>query len=175
MKHFFKLLALSGTLFGVMSLSQSALACTQNDPNYHSCMYHNILNQPQGSYSGGGSSGVISKYLGLAWTKDGEPFFVKRTIRTNYGFMDAHWEEYNAVTVNECNQSSRRSPCRFSDSLVNGCMALAKSDTTNDSGVPYIYVETGETCKIAKQKAIQLCQAQDSNSSSCKAYKTKKS
>lgn len=175
MKHFLKLVALSFMLFGAMSLSQSALACTQNDPNYHACMHHNILNQPQGSYSGGGSSGVISNYLGLAWTKDGEPFFVKRTIRTNYGFMDAHWEEYDAITINECNKSSHRRPCRLANSLVNGCIALAKSDKISDVGVPELYFYPDAKCKIAKQNVIKSCQAQASNPSSCKIYKTKHS
>lgn len=51
-----KLLKLSATALIIaganLLFSQSALACTQNDPNYHSCMYHNILNPPQTNNSG---------------------------------------------------------------------------------------------------------------------------
>ncbi len=70
MKHFFKLLALSGTLFGVMSLGQSALACSPNLPNYGNCINmqqqqwneQQRLGYEQQNAMYGGSSGYDAGY-----------------------------------------------------------------------------------------------------------------
>ncbi len=184
MKHFLKLLALSFTLFGAMSFSQSALACSPNLPNYENCinMRQQQWNEQQrlgyeqqnamygGGYDSGSSRGYLVKYLALMWTKDGEPFFDKTTHSTpTLGYFD--FESADNLALRKCNSKASHSPCRMVMSVKNMCIAVAKSNTTNDLGVPYMYAEAGETCKIAKQKAIKLCQAQDANPSSCKAYK----
>lgn len=185
MKHFLKLLALSFTLFGAMSFSQSALAnncyCLAGIdvgggmcgvPNANGSGFQHM--EPMVCDGSGSSRGYLVKYLALMWTKDGEPFFDKTTHSTpTLGYFD--FESADHLALRKCNSKASRSPCRMATSVKNMCIAVAKSNTTTDLGVPYYYAMEGETCRIAKQEAIKLCQAKASNPSSCKAYKAQHS
>ncbi|WP_019519717.1 DUF4189 domain-containing protein [Faucicola boevrei] len=173
-----KILKLSATALIIaganMLLSQSALACQDGGSgrcgnvgwtgNRDNSAYYGGYGNSGGGYSGG----YIDKYLGLAWTKDGKPFFYNAQYRTNYGFTENHFKQSDADTLYECNKSSRRSPCKFATSWINGCIAIAKVGEV-------MYSDGGATCNEAKQKAMQLCQAYDSNPNACKIYKTRKS
>ncbi|WP_432525716.1 hypothetical protein L3D26_04210 [Moraxella sp. ZY21109] len=63
-----KLLKLSATALIIaganLLFSQSALACTQNDPHYHACVYHNIILPQQQQQQGYGNSGGYGNNTG---------------------------------------------------------------------------------------------------------------
>ncbi|WP_394261025.1 DUF4189 domain-containing protein [Moraxella boevrei] len=172
-----KILKLSATALiigGASLFSQSALACQDSGSgrcgnvgwtgNRDNAAYYGSYGNSGGGYGGG----YTDRYLGVAWTKDAQPFFHTARVRSNYGWQPEFWAEYNNVTVAHCNQSSHRSPCKFATSWINGCIAIAKVGEV-------MYSDGGATCNEAKQKAMQLCQAYDSNPNACKIYKTRKS
>lgn len=173
------LLFLGIGLFG----QSSALACTSNMPNYDSCVrrqqehqqrmndyhYHHQQQQQNQSSSNYYNRGYSTQddYLGFAWTKDGKPYFRRASYLTHGGFLQSHFDENDAITLAECNKSSRRAPCVRGLSVTNACIAIAKA---NDG---FITSASGNTCKDAKQNVIAHCKAESSSPNSCKVSKSK--
>ncbi|STZ56083.1 Uncharacterised protein [Moraxella lacunata] len=179
-----KLLKLSATALiigGASLFSQSALACQDGGSgrcgnvgwtgNRDNAAYYGSYGNSggYGNVNSGGYSGTHHKYIGLAWTKDGKPFFDNSIMITLSDTpTENDWTIQDKLTLGQCEQSSRRSPCKFATSWINGCIAIAKVGEV-------MYSHGGASCDEAKQKAMQLCQAYDSNPNACKIYKTRKS
>ncbi|OPH37346.1 DUF4189 domain-containing protein [Moraxella equi] len=183
-----KILKLSATALIIgganMLLSQSALACSPNLPNYGNCVRmqqqqaeqhaYQMHQQQSGGYGNMSSSGysyggVQHKYIGLAWTKDNKPFFDNSIMITLSDTpTENDWIIQDKLTLGQCEHSSRRSPCRMAYSMINGCIAIAKVGEM-------MYADGGASCDEAKQKAMQLCQAEDKSANACKIHTSKKS
>lgn len=162
---------------GASLFSQSALAC--QDSGSGRCGNVGWTgNRDNSAYYGGGSygnansggySGTQHKYIGLAWTKDDKPFFYDTIMVTPYYNLTPYdWEIQDDIFISQCNQNSKRSPCRKAFSMTNGCIAIAQVGEM-------MYADGGATCNEAKQKAMQLCQAEDKSPNDCKIHTTKKS
>ena len=110
------------------------------------------------------------KVVGLAFTKDVEPYFYK----DGYSSVDPNFNDWQAEqdTMNACNKSSERAPCTFNRWVANDqCIAVARSEVESD-GTPRWGVADARTCSQAKKAAVANCQKNAENPSSCKVYKS---
>lgn len=176
-----RILKLSATALiigGASLFSQSAISHT-NAGDLHNqqslCSYgYNPNCGNSGGYGNMSSSGysyggVQHKYIGLAWTKDNKPFFDNSIMITLSDTpTENDWTIQDKLTLGQCEHSSRRSPCRMGYSMINGCIAIAKVGEM-------MYSDGGASCDEAKQKAMQLCQAEDKIPNACKIHTSKKS
>ncbi|STZ08476.1 Uncharacterised protein [Moraxella caprae] len=177
-----KILKLSATaliIAGASLFSQSALACQDSgsgrcgNQGYSGNTYNGGYGYGNsggyGNVNSGGYSGTHHKYIGLAWTKDNKPFFDNSIMITLSDTpTENDWTIQDKLTLGQCEQSSRRSPCRMAHSMTNGCIAIAQVGEM-------MYADGGATCNEAKQKAMQLCQAEDKSPNACKIHTSKQS
>ncbi len=108
--------------------------------------------------------------VGLAFTKNTEPFFYTGSYRSE----DPNFNNWQAEqdTLDKCNQSSNRAPCTFNRWVANQqCISVARSANESD-GTPLWGVGDARTCREARKLALASCQRGAENPGSCKIFKS---
>ncbi|WP_432525721.1 hypothetical protein L3D26_04225 [Moraxella sp. ZY21109] len=144
-----KLLKLSATaliLAGAnMLFSQSALACTQNDPHYHACVYHNIILPQQQQQQGYGNYGG---YDNIGSTHSREPTMRTECKMLNNGYklcMDYRLST-GIIVSEEVTNPKTSQPIYSTYYHPNGKLRIETSfdEQGKEHGATKHYRETGE-------------------------------